>query len=293
MEIDQADALAGRFELHRPRLRAIAYRMLGSLSEADDAVQDAWLRLSRSADAEIHNLEAWLVTATTRACLDALRSRRARRETAIDHLPDPIVDPAGGSDPEHAVLLGSAVGLALQVVLDTLGPAERVAFVLHDVFGVPFDEIGRMFDRTPASARQLASRARRRVRAAPVPDTDVRRQRKAIDAFYAAVRSADFEGLLAILDPDVVVQADLGPTLGGMRTGRGARAAAQEALKFAHFVDFGRPALVNGAAGIVAIDGNRVYAVVGFVVRQDRIVAIDFFADPERLRTLDLGGWTN
>jgi RNA polymerase sigma factor (sigma-70 family) len=288
--IDNPELLARAFEVHRPRMRAIAYRMLGSLSEADDAVQDAWLRLSRASVKEIEHLEAWLTTVIARVCLDALRARRSRREVTAECLPEPIVSPEAGLDPEQAALLGDAVGLALQVVLDTLGPDERLALILHDVFGVPFDEIGRMLDRTPGSARQLASRARRRVRGAPIPDADLRRQRAVVDAFYSAVNAADFAALVAILDPDVVVQSDVGAALGGLIAVRGAEAAARAVLNFARFARYARPALVNGAAGIIARDGDRTYAIVGFVVRNDQIAAIDFFADPDRLRSLDLSG---
>ena len=285
----ERDWLAECFETHRQHLRSIAYRMLGSVSEADDAVQDAWLRLSRSKDGEIDNLEAWLTTVIARVCLDALRSRRRRREDSIEALlPDPIVSQESGLDPEQAAILGDSVGLAMLVVLDTLAPAERLAFVLHDVFGVPFDEIGRIVDRTPASARQLASRARRRVRGAPVPDADPHRQRVAVDAFFAAVRAGDFDALLTVLDPEVVVRADLGVAFGGSREVRGARAVATEALAFARFVAFGRPALVNGAAGIVAADNGRTYSVVGFIVKNGKIVEIDILADTMRLQALEL-----
>jgi RNA polymerase sigma factor (sigma-70 family) len=283
--------LAQRFETHRTRLRAVGYRMLGSVSEADDAVQEAWLRLSRSDATTIADLEGWLITVVARVCMDELRSRRSRRE---DHLagplPEPLVSRDGELDPEQAALLGDAVGLALLVVLDTLAPAERLAFVLHDVFAVPFDEIAPIVDRTPAATRQLASRARRRVRGAPVPDADLKGQRAVVDAFFAAARAGDFEALLALLDPDVVVRADLGAVLGGSREVRGARAVAQETLAFAQFTEFGRPALVNGAVGIVAARAGRPYSVVGFTVRRGKIVQIDILADQARLRQLDLAG---
>jgi RNA polymerase sigma factor (sigma-70 family) len=284
------DWLAHRFESHRTRLRAVAYRMLGSISEADDAVQEAWLRLSRADANVIDDLEGWLITVVARVCLDELRSRRSRREDRLGPLPEPLVSREGDADPESAALLGDAVGLALLVVLDTLAPAERVAFVLHDVFAVAFDDIARIVDRSPAATRQLASRARRRVRGAPVPDRDLGRQRAVVDAFFAATRAGDLEALLAVLDPDVVVRADLGAVFGGLREVRGARAVAEQSLTFAQFTTFGRPALVNGAVGIVAARPGRRYSVVGFTVRRGRILEIDILADPERLRQLDLAG---
>jgi RNA polymerase sigma factor (sigma-70 family) len=289
--MNENDWLAQRFESHRPRLRAVAFRMLGSISEADDAVQDAWLRLSRSDAAAINDLEGWLITAVARACLDVLRVRRSRREGPLaGHVPEPIVSRESGIDPEQAALLGDAVGLALLVVLDTLTPAERLAFVLHDVFAIPFGEIAPIVGRTPAATRQLASRARRRVRGAPVPDGDLRRQRAVVDAFFAAARAGDFDALLGLLDPDVVIRADFGGLPGGSRVFRGARAVAEGTLSYARFTQFGRPALVNGAAGIVAVHAGRRYSVTGFTVRQGKIVEIDILADPARLERLDLAG---
>ncbi len=291
--MDQGDWLAQRFEEHRAHLRAVAYRMLGSLSEADDAVQEAWLRLDRADTGGVENLGGWLTTVVARVCLDMLRSRRSRREEPLDaHLPDPVVGPADGTDPEHEALLADAVGLALLVVLDTLAPAERLAFVLHDLFAVPFDEIGAIMGRSPAAARQLASRARRRVQAAAtVPDADRSRQRDVVDAFLAAARTGDFDALLAVLDPDVVLRADVGAVpAGASRRIRGASAVAEQALSFAWRARFAHPALVNGAAGLVVAAHDRPLAVMGFTVARGRIVGIDILADPDRLRRLDLAG---
>jgi RNA polymerase sigma-70 factor (ECF subfamily) len=291
--VDQGDWLAQRFEEHRAHLRAVAYRMLGSLSEADDAVQEAWLRLDRADTGGVENLGGWLTTVVARVCLDMLRSRRSRREEPLDaHLPDPVVGPADGTDPEHEALLADAVGLALLVVLDTLAPAERLAFVLHDLFAVPFDEIGAIMGRSPAAARQLASRARRRVQAAAtVPDADRSRQRDVVDAFLAAARTGDFDALLAVLDPDVVLRADVGAVpAGASRRIRGASAVAEQALSFAWRARFAHPALVNGAAGLVVAAHDRPLAVMGFTVARGRIVGIDILADPDRLRRLDLAG---
>jgi RNA polymerase sigma-70 factor (ECF subfamily) len=285
------DWLAERFETHRGHMRGVAYRMLGSLSEADDAVQEAWIRLSRTDTSDVENLRAWLTTVVARVCLNMLRSRRSRRETDLDtHVPDPILGPQDGSDPEHEALIGDAVGLALYVVLDTLTPAERVAFVLHDVFAVPFDEIAPIVGRSPEAARQLASRARRRVRGAPVPDTDLEGQWAVVEAFLAASRDGDFERLLAVLDPDVVLRADGGTARPGIaRVVRGAEAVASGAMSFRRFAGEARTALVNGAPGGVAWgpDG-RPFAVVSMAVRGGRIVEIDILADPERLAQLDL-----
>jgi RNA polymerase sigma factor (sigma-70 family) len=285
------DWLAARFEEHRRHLQAVAYRMLGSLGEADDAVQEAWLRLSRSDTSEVENLGGWLTTVVGRVCLDMLRSRRSRREEPLDaHVPEPIVSREDDADPEHQALLADSVGLALLVVLETLAPAERLAFVLHDMFAVPFDEIAPIVGRSPAAARQLASRARRRVQGqAPVPDPDVTRQREVVNAFIAAAREGDFEALLAVLDPDVVLRADRGAVPAGASTVvRGARAVAENATSFASLAPFGRPALVNGGAGMVVAPQGRPYAVLGFTVRGGRIVEIDVLADPARLRGLDL-----
>jgi RNA polymerase sigma-70 factor (ECF subfamily) len=263
--------------------------MLGSLSDADDAVQEAWLRLSRSDAGAIENLGGWLTTVVARVCLTMLRSRESRREAPVGaHVPDPIVSREDGLDPEHQALLADSVGLALLVVLDTLGPAERLAFVLHDIFAVPFDEIAPIVGRSPAAARQLASRARRRVQgAATVSDADVTRQRAVLDAFLAASRGGDFEALLAVLDPDVVLRADGGAGVAS-REVRGVTAVAEQVLTFRRLAPFAQPALVNGAAGIVAAPGGRLAAVLGFTIRGGKIVEIDILADPERLRRLDL-----
>jgi RNA polymerase sigma factor (sigma-70 family) len=283
--------LANKFDRQRPQLRAVAYRILGSVSEADDAVQDAWLRLRRTDAEQIDSLEPWLTTVAARICLNMLRSRRTRGEQPLDGLrPEPIIDdPAVGTDPEHEALLADSVGIALQVVLDTLRPAERLAFVLHDMFAVPFDEIAAMVDRSPQATRQLASRARRRVReAAPPPDPDLTRQRAVVDAYFAAAREGDLEALVAVLDPDVVLRAhrrdgDPIELHGAARVSRG----AMTARRFAPYV---RPALVNGAAGVVAFDGERPFAVLAFTVLDDRAVAIDVFNDPELVARLDIRG---
>jgi RNA polymerase sigma-70 factor (ECF subfamily) len=289
--MDERDRLAEQFEEHRGHLRAVAYKMLGSLSEADDAVQESWLRLSRSDASEVENLRAWLTTVVARVALNVLRSRRTRREEPLDvRVPDPVVTADDGTQPEHEALLADSVGLALLVVLDTLGPAERLAFVLHDMFGVPFDEIAGMVDRSPAAARQLASRARRRVQgAAPVPDTDLAGQRRVVDAFFAAARDGDFDALVAVLDPDVVSRTD-GGTLRPGATGvvRGAHEVAARALTFARLSPFVRPALVNGAAGAVVAPRGEPFSVMGFTVVGGRIVEIDAITDPARLRALDL-----
>jgi RNA polymerase sigma factor (sigma-70 family) len=289
--VDERDRLADRFEADRTHLRAVAYRMLGSVSEADDAVQEAWLRLSRSQGADVENLRAWLTTVVARVSLDMLRSRKSRREEPLGpHLPDPIVSRDDASDPEQAALLADSVGLALLVVLEKLGPAERLAFVLHDMFAVPFEEIAPIVGRSPAAARQLASRARRRVQgAAPAPDADVARQREVVDAFLAAARGGDFEALVALLDPEVVVRVDRGVLRPAAFTElRGVAAVAEQARKGARLARFARPALVNGAAGIVVARGGRPLAVAGFTVARGRIVEIDVLADPARLRELDL-----
>ena len=285
--------LADRFERRRPQLRAVAYRILGSLGEADDAVQEAWLRLRRTDVDEIDSLERWLTTVVARICLNVVRSRRTRGEEPLDGLrPEPIIDdPAVGTDPEHEALLADSVGIALQVVLDTLSPAERLAFVLHDMFAVPFDEIAAMVDRSPEATRQLASRARRRVRgAAPVPDPDLTRQRTVVDAYFAAAREGDLDALVAVLDPDVVLRAH-------RRDGdpvelRGAAQVARGAMAARRFAPYVRPALVNGTAGAVAFDGDRPFAVLAFAVVDDRAVAIDVFNDPELVAKLDIRGIT-
>jgi RNA polymerase sigma factor (sigma-70 family) len=292
--MDERDWLAERFQAHRPRLRAVAYRLLGSATEADDAVQGAWLRLDRADTNGVRNLGGWLTTLVARECLDLLRARTSRREEPLGvHLPDPILSGADGVDPEQQALLAEGVGLALLVVLDTLAPAERLAFVLHDMFAIPFEEIAAVVGRSPAAARQLASRARRRVQgAAPVPDADLARQRAVVDAFFAAARAGDFAALLGVLDPEVVVRADAGAVpVGAWRVVRGAAAVAEQVRTtggFARFARMARPVLVNGAAGVVIAAGGRPFAVVGFTVRGGRIVEIDVLADPARLRRLDL-----
>jgi RNA polymerase sigma-70 factor (ECF subfamily) len=290
--VDERDCLAHQFEANRTHLRAVAYRMLGSVSEADDAVQESWLRLSRSETAEIENLGGWLTTVVARVCLDMLRARTARREEPLGpHVPEPIVSRADGVDPEHEALLADSVGLALIVVLETLDPAERLAFVLHDTFAVPFEEIAPIVGRSPAAARQLASRARRRVRGAtPAPDADLGRQREVVDAFLAAARAGDFEALVELLDPDIVLRVDRGVLrAGASREIRGAEAVAEQARTGARAVArFARPALVNGAAGLVVAPRGRPVAVAGFTVVNGRIAEIDVLADPVRVRGLDL-----
>ena len=289
--MDDDEWLAERFEEHRTHLRAVAYRMLGSVSEADDAVQKAWLRLSRADASEIENLRAWLTTVVARVSLNALRSRRARREEPLDvHVPEPIVSRADGLDPEHEALLADSVGLALLVVLETLAPAERLAFVLHDMFAVPFDEIAPMVGRTPTAARQLASRARRRVHgAATVPDADLARQREVVDAFFAAARGGDFDALVAVLDPDVVLRSDGGTARPDASVVvHGAQDVASRALTFAGLSPYARPALVNGVAGVVVVPSGQPFSIMAFTVVGGRIVAIDALSDPERLRDLDL-----
>jgi RNA polymerase sigma factor (sigma-70 family) len=284
--------LAERFEEQRPHLRAVAYRMLGSLSEADDAVQETWLRVSRADSNGIENLRGWLTTIVARVCLTTLKSRKARPEEPLGpHVPDPIVGPEDGTHPEHEALLADSVGLALLVVLDALAPAERLAFVLHDMFAVPFDEIASIVERSPAATRQLASRARRRVQGAtPFPDADLTGQREVVDAYLAASREGDFEALIALLDPDVVLRADGGAALAaGSRLVRGASAVAKQTVTFARSgAGDARPALVNGAAGVVFSSRGRPFSVVGFTVRRGRIAAIDVLADPARLQQLDV-----
>ncbi|MDX6411852.1 MAG: hypothetical protein QOE91_1368 [Gaiellaceae bacterium] len=289
--MNDQDWLAERFEADRSHLRGVAFRMLGSLTEADDAVQEAWVRLSRTDTTDVANLRAWLTTVVGRVCLNMLRSRKTRREASLEiHLPDPIVSPEEGMDPEQEALLGDSIGLAMLVVLDSLTPAERVAFVLHDVFAVPFDEIAPIVGRTPTAARQLASRARRRVQGAPVPDVDLDGQWAVVDAFLAAAREGDFERLLAVLDPEVVVRSDGGAARPGlMSLVRGARAVAEQAMSFRRFAETSTRVLVNGIPGGVAWapDGSP-FAVLALTVRGDRIVAIDVLADPDRLGQLDL-----
>jgi RNA polymerase sigma factor (sigma-70 family) len=289
--MNDQDWLAERFQAHRPRLRAVAYRLLGSLSEVDDAVQGAWLRLSRADPSGVDNLGGWLTTLVARECLDLLRARTARREQPVGvHLPDPILSHQDALGPEEEALLAEGVGLALLVVMEQLAPAERLAVVLHDTFAVPFDQIAAMLGRSPAAVRQLASRARRRVRAsAALPDAGLARQRKVVDAFLAAARDGDLDALVAVLDPEVVVRADWGRVpAGASRVVRGARAVAEQALAFSRRAPLARPVLVNGAAGVVAVAGGRLVGVMGFTVRHDRIVEIDILADPRRLRRLEL-----
>jgi RNA polymerase sigma factor (sigma-70 family) len=288
--MDERDWLADRFEEHRPRLRAVAYRMLGSLTDADDAVQDAWLRLTRAGTGEVENLGGWLTTIVARICLNMLRSRTTRREEPLDaHLPDPVISPEGPLQPEEEALLADSVGLALLVVLDSLAPAERLAFVLHDMFELPFEEIAPMVGRTPTAARQLASRARRRVRGAelPAPDPDLARQRDVVDAFLQAARGGDFDALVALLDPDVVLRSDFGARRpAAPRVTHGAAAVAKQALVGAVPTAHLHPALVNGAAGVVVTVHGRPFAVLGFTVTDGKIVEIDAIADPDRVRRI-------
>ncbi len=285
------DWLAERFEANRPHLRGVAFRMLGSLTEADDAVQEAWIRLSRTDTSDVENLRAWLTTVVGRVSLNMLRSRKTRGEASLEtHLPDPILSPEGGLDPEQEALLGDSVGLAMLVVLDSLTPAERVAFVLHDVFAVPFDEIAPIVGRTPTATRQLASRARRRVQGAPVPDVDLDGQWAVVDAFLAAARDGDFDRLLAVLDPDVVVRSDGGVAIPGLTsTSRGAQTVAAQAMSFRRFAGGATRILANGVpAGVAWAPDGRPFAVVALTVRGGKIVEIDVLADPVRLAQLDL-----
>jgi RNA polymerase sigma-70 factor (ECF subfamily) len=291
------DDKTGQFEEHRAHLRAVAYRMLGSLSEADDAIQETWIRFDRTDTAGVENLRGWLTTVVSRVSLNILRSRRTRREDPMQpHMPDMVLDRPGETDPEHEALLADSVGVALLVVLDTLSAAERLAFVLHDIFAVPFDEIAPIVERSPEAARQLASRARRRIQGeATVPDVDVERQREVVDAFLAASRDGDFDALLAVLDPDVVVRADqgvvpagaIGP-VGSSGPVRGAEAVARRAMVFAQIGVITHPALVNGVAGAVTTRDGVAFSVGAFTVRGGKIVALDVLADPDRLRELDL-----
>ena len=283
--------LADEFEQYRTHLRAVAYRMLGSLSEADDAVQEAWLRFSRAGTDGVENLGGWLTTIVARVCLNMLRSRRTRREEPFEvRVPDPIVSRGDVIDPEHEAMLSDSVGLALLVVLEMLPPAERLAFVLHDMFAVPFDEIAPIVDRSPEATRQLASRARRRVQGAETtPDADIARQRQVVDAFFAASREGDFDALVAVLDPDVVLRADGGATARGAKPFlRGAEVVARQALLFRRLSPFVQPALVNGAAGVVVAQRGRPVSVIGFIVRDGKVVEIDAIANQERLAQLDL-----
>ena len=275
------------FEEHRSHLRAVAYRMLGSSADADDALQDAWLRVSRSDTSAVENMAAWLTTVVARVCLDQLRSRRQRREV---HVPDPIISLEDGVGPEEAALMADGVGLALLVVLESLSPAERLAFVLHDTFGVPFDEIARMLDRTPEAARQLASRARRRVRGqVPDPEPDLKRQREVVDAFFAAARDGDFDALVSVLHPDVVLRSDGGTARPQFNlTIHGAEEVAAQARLTSQLAPFVRPVLVNGAPGALVVPRDQAQVVMAFTVTHGRIIAIDVLGDPERLADLDL-----
>lgn len=284
---EDSEGLAARFEEHRGHLRAVAYRMLGSLAEADDAVQEAWIRLDRSDASKVHNLGGWLTTVVSRVCLDQLRARKVRREEALESplgLPEPLLSPPDALDPEQEALLADSVGLALLVVLEHLTPAERLAFVLHDMFGVSFEEIAPIVERTPAAARQLASRARRRLRGgAPAPDAGLARQKEVVGAFLAAARGGDFEDLITVLDPEVVLRVDMA------ELALGAAAVAGRALTFRQLAPFSRPALVNGLPGAVTIPpGGRPQSVLAFTVAGGRIVTIDILADPARLATLDV-----
>jgi len=285
--MDERKWLADRFEEQRPRLRAVAYRMLGSLSEAEDAIQDAWLRLSGAAYAEVDDLGAWLTTVVARIALNKLRSHKTRSET---HLPEPILDPADGTSPEHAALLGDTVGLALLVVLETLAPRERVAFVLHDVFGMAFEEIAPVVEGTPEAARQLASRARRRIRARnATPDPDVQAQQSVVAAFVAASQGGDFSALVAVLDPDVVLRGDAGAVLAGRSLElRGAEQVARRAQSFSRLDMQRLPVLVNGAAGLLCMLDGKPFSVMAFTVQGGKITEIDVLSGPERLSALDL-----
>jgi RNA polymerase sigma factor (sigma-70 family) len=284
--MNEREWLAQRFEERRPRLRAVAYRMLGSLSDAEDAVQEAWLRVSGTAYGQIDDLGAWLTTVVARISLNMLRSRKTRSETRV---PDPIIDRADGTSPEHAVLLADTVGLALAVVLETLAPAERVAFVLHDIFGMPFEEIAPIVERTPDAARRLASRARRHVQERKTtPDRNVEVQRRVVAAFVAAARNGDFQRLVAVLDPEVVIRTDVDAQAGGSIETRGAEQVARGALSFSRLGVTRLPALVNGAAGLVCMLEGKLFAVMAFTVRDGKVAEIDILRDPERLSQLDL-----
>lgn len=285
--------LAERFEAHRGHLRAVAYRMLGSLSESDDAVQETWLRMSRSDVSVVENLGGWLTTVVARVCLNMLRMRNSRREQPFGvHMPDPLVSRAD-SDPEHEAMRADSVGLAMLVVLDTLAPAERLAFVLHDIFAVPFDEIASMVPCSPAAARQYASRARRRVQQAPTPDRDPARQREVVDAFFAASRNGDLAALVSVLAPDVVLRSDGGP---GRPVAsvlfQGAQEVAGNAVTYGVLAPFARPAFVNGAPGVVVVPHREPVSIMAFTIVDGKIVSIDVLADPDRLRALDLSDWT-
>lgn len=288
-DVVEQDELAARFEEHRSHLRAVAYRILGSVSEAEDAVQEAWFRLVRSDADEIDNLGGWLTTVVGRLCLDQLRSRESRREDSYgeyERIPDPIVGRMDAIDPEQEVMLADQVGLALMVVLETLNPAERLAFVLHDMFALSFEEIAPIVDRTPAATRQLASRARRRVQGSPAPDTDTERQRTVIEAFMAAARGGDFEALVSLLDPDVVLRADVGGL--ALQITRGAAAVAGKALMFQRFAESTRAVMINGLPGTMTVPDGKPSAVMSLTLRDGKIVGIDIIADLARLDALDI-----
>jgi len=284
--MDENDWLAQRFEEHRTHLRAVAFRMLGSVAEADDAVQDTWVRVSRAERGEVDNFGGWLTTIVARVCLNMLRSRNVRREESLEtHLPDPVISPVGELGPESEALLADSVGLALLVVLDALAPAERLAFVLHDMFGLPFEEIAPMVGRSPTAARQLASRARRRVKGAHIPDPDLARQRTVVDAFFLAARSGDFDALVTLLHPDVVLRADFGPSRpAASMMVRGAAAVARQARLGANPAAVLLPALINGAAGVVITLDGQPHGVMAFTVVNDQVVELDIIADTERIR---------
>ena len=290
--MDDEEFLARNFEQHRAHLRSVAYRMLGSVAEADDAVQEAWIRLSRSDADEIENLGGWLTTVVARVCLNVLRSRETRREDPLDvYVPDPIVTRDGAPSPEEQTLLADSVGLALLVVLETLPPAERLAFVLHDMFAVPFDDIAPIVGKSSEATRQLASRGRRRVQGAPAPEQDRARQRAVVDAFFAAARAGDFDALVAVLDPDVVLRSDGGRTRPKLtRIARGPAAVAGGALTGANPDATVHHVLVNGAPGVLVVRGERRHALMAFTVAGDRIVEIDILADRERLDLIEVGG---
>jgi RNA polymerase sigma-70 factor (ECF subfamily) len=286
--MDERDWLTEQFDQHRPHLRAVAYRMLGSLSESDDALQDAWLRIRGQDPGTVENMQAWLTTVVGRVCLNMLRSRKARREELSVHVPDPVVS-FDEDELEHEALLAESVGLALVVVLDALTPAERLAFVLHDVFGVPFGDIAIALDRSEVAAQQLASRARRRVRDSPEPDRDPARQRRAVDAFFAASRDGDFDALLDVLDPNVELRIDGGVLrVEASLVLRGADAVATQTSTYSKLYPFVRPAFVNGAAGAVVAPHGGVFSVMAFTVTNGKIARIDVLLDPERLGRLDL-----
>jgi RNA polymerase sigma factor (sigma-70 family) len=294
--VDEREWLADSFQAHRSHLRAVAYRMLGSLSDAEDAVQQTWLRMDHSDTDTVENLGGWLTTVTSRVCLDMLRARTARREDPLDvHVPDPIISRADGADPEQQAILADSVGLALLVVLDTLSPPERLAFVLHDIFAVPFQQIGPILERSPAAAKQLASRARRRLSGAtPAPEVDHAQQRQLLDAFLTASREGDFDRLLAVLAPDVVLRADAGAgPLGPSQLIRGSQSVAGQALRFASISQYAQHALVNGTPGLVAARHGQPIVIMGVTMQHGKIVEIDILADPERLCRLDLTAWAD